>query len=224
MKSLFYKPIKLKTDPENILFWGCVHNGHRCERWETPLWKLRGHNSMEEHDNANISNWNAKANENTIGVLLGDTLFGGGGRDRFINFCNSLTFRHLHIMPGNHYSSWQQAFELADQNILQLGEKTVIFVPNYLEFIINGQSIVTSHFPVLSWNGQGGGSWMLYSHVHGKLENSEVGRLYSSQGKSLEVSVEKFKSPPTFGEIKEILDNRPMVSYDGHGAHTQNPF
>ena len=224
MKSLFYKPIKIKHPDEDILFWGCIHKNHKCERWDNPLWKQRGYNSVEEHDRKNIENWNSKASSYTIGVLLGDNLFGSGGKSAFDDLINSLTFKWLYAMPGNHYSGWWQAFESAEQNILQYGEKTVIFLPNYAEFIVNGQSVVCSHYPHISWNGQGGGSYMLYSHVHGNLDKSELGRLYVKTGRNMEVSVEKYPSPVNFKEIRGFMSNREVTSPDHHDKSTQNPF
>ena len=225
MKSLFYKPIKIKHPDNDILFWGCLHANHECRTWSEPLWKQRGYSSMQDHDDSNLRNWNSKATDNTIGVWLGDNRFGSGGAEAFLNLVDKFKFKWLYCMSGNHTAGWWQAFESADQNILQIGEKTIIFVPNYVEFIINNQSVVASHYPVLSWNGQGGGSFMLFSHVHANLDKSAVGRAYVESGaRCLETNVDKFKSPPNFKEVKDILFKREKVSFDHHNAEVNNPF
>lgn len=231
MKDLFYKPIRVSSKDENILFWGCLHHGHNPEKWDVPLWKRRGFNSVEEHDYTEIKNWNSRANDNTIGFLLGDTVFGKGAEERLENLFNQLVFKQLYVMPGNHFSGWKQHFEKCYENLKYIYSeenekivKSVEFVPNYLEAFINGQSVVMSHYPILSFNGQGSGSWHLFSHVHGSLDNSEIGKLYLKTMKVLETSVEKNPFPLTFREVRAALQNKEVKSPDHHGPHTQNPF
>lgn len=65
---------------------------------------------------------------------------------------------------------------------------------------------------------------MLYSHVHGNLEKSELGRMYVKTGRNMEVSVEKCPSPVNFKEIQVFMENREIASPDHHDKLTQNPF
>lgn len=225
MKEFYYKPLKFSGKLEDFLFWGCLHNGHRCENWEKPLWSWRGFSSVEEHDEENIKRWNEKATDETIGFLAGDTCFGKDAEKNLLFLLKSIKFSELYLLPGNHFAGWHQLFNSRSGNELLLDNKTVIFVPNYLELIIKGQPIVISHYPILSWNGQARGSWMLYSHVHGNLEKSEVGRMYvNSSAKSYEISVEKNKHPVSFADLSELFKEKPNVSFDHHGPDTQNPF
>lgn len=128
-------------------------------------------------------------------------------------------------MPGNHYAGWRQIFEHCQENIYKINDnKKVIFVPNYLEAFVNGHPVVMSHYPILSWNGQGKGSFMLYAHVHGSLQKSELGRLYQKTTKSLEVSVDVNKYPLDFSEVRAALENKKIKQVDHHGSETQNPF
>jgi len=106
MKDLFYKPIKVKEKDENILFWGCLHHGHNPEKWDVPLWKRRRFNSVEEHDYTEIKNWNSRANENTIGFLLGDTIFGKGSAERLEVLFKRLVFKQLFIMPPGYQDNF----------------------------------------------------------------------------------------------------------------------
>lgn len=222
--SLFYQPLRVKTPDANVLVWGCTHFGHECRNWDTPLWKQRGFNSLDDHDLSLVERWNAKANENTIGFLLGDLMFGQDAEKNLLHIFHRLSFKTLYVLPGNHTAGWKQLFTKSNGDLM-LGEKKVVFVPNYLEAFINGQAVVMSHYPILSWNGQGGGSFMLFSHVHGNLEKSEVGRQYLNSGaKCLEMSVEKWPDPADFGEIRKLLNKRESVSFDHHSTSTQNPF
>lgn len=219
MRNLFYKPIKVDAKNHEILFWGCMHYGHDPQ-WDVPIWKRRGFSSSSEHDEALINNWNSKATDKTIGFLLGDIMFGYGGEQKFKSLLSRLNFSQLFLMSGNHTAGWSQTFKEIDSNTLYIDNnhnKEAIFVPNYLEAIVNGQAIVMCHYPILSWNGAGKGSWMLFSHVHGSLINSELGRLYISKGgKALEVSVEASISPFTYGEIASIMRGKDDFKTDHH--------
>jgi calcineurin-like phosphoesterase family protein len=224
VKDLFYKPLKINEKEEDVLVWGCIHYGHD-PRWDTPLWKMRGYSSSLAHDQGIKAGWRKKATSRTIGFLLGDTIFGQNAEARLLNLFQELEFKTLYIMPGNHQAGWKQLFEQAEGGVLQINsEKTVIFTPNYLEAFIGGQSVVMSHYPILSWNGQGKQSFMLYSHVHSSLNKSELGRMYLAKGKNLEVSVENCPAPLNFREIKEIMRKKEAFSPDHHDNTTQNPF
>jgi calcineurin-like phosphoesterase family protein len=227
VRDLFYRPVKVDAKNHQILFWGCLHYGHD-PKWDIPIWKRRGFDSSAEHDEGIINNWNSKATDKTVGFLLGDIMFGFGGEEKFHKLMSRLNFSRVFVMSGNHVAGWHQAFQSVDSNTLYVDgkySKEVIFVPNYLEAMVNGQAIVCCHYPVLSWNGAGKGSWMLFSHVHGSLGNSELGRMYLNNGGSnLEVSVEMNKYPLTYGEIFHVMKNKSKFKTDHHTADTQNPF
>jgi calcineurin-like phosphoesterase family protein len=222
MKDFFYKPLKINKRNNEILFWGCLHYGHD-PKWQVPIWKSRGYESSQEHDLAIIQNWNSKASKETTGFILGDIVFGYDGEEKFKKLIKDLNFKQLFVMSGNHQSGWKQVFESCEKNILKIEEqdKEVIFVPNYLELIVNGQFIVTSHFPIISWNLAGKDSWMLFSHVHGSLSKSELGNMYlNNGGKVLEVSVESSRFPFTYGEIFNFMKNKSKFKTDHHESET----
>lgn len=221
IKSLFYKPVRVDAKNHEVLFWGCLHYGHD-PKWEEPIWARRGFTSSAEHDEAIINNWNSKATDKTVGFLLGDTMFGFGGEEKFKKLLSRLNFKRLYIMSGNHTAGWSQTFNSIEGNVLSVdADKEVVFVPNYLEAYVNGQPIVMCHYPVLSWNGAGKDAWMLFSHVHGSLINSEVGRLYLAKGgKTLEVSVEVNTFPLTYGQVHTIMKNKDIFKTDHHAEVT----
>jgi calcineurin-like phosphoesterase family protein len=224
MKSLFYSPVKETAKNHQVLFWGCLHYKHNPS-WENPIWKMRGFNSSEEHDLAIVQNWNNKASHETIGFLLGDVVFGRNATNDLLFLAENLQYSRIYIMPGNHQAGWKQLFESVDQNVYRASHGgELIFVPNYLEAYVNGQPIVMSHYPILSWNGQGKGSWMLFSHVHGSLSRSEVGHLYILKGYNREVSVEKAPSPLSYGEIHAEMRQKEWFSPDRHDASGNTPF
>lgn len=224
MKSFFYRPIVETAKNHQILFWGCLHYRHN-PKWENPIWKIRGFDSSEQHDLAIVQNWNNKATNETIGFLLGDVVFGRNATNDLMFLAENLQYSKIYIMPGNHQAGWKQLFESVEQNVYKASHGgELIFVPNYLEAYVNGQPIVMSHYPILSWNGQGKGSWMLFSHVHGSLSRSEVGHLYILKGYNREVSVEKAPSPLSYGEIHAEMRQKKWFSPDHHDSKGDTPF
>jgi calcineurin-like phosphoesterase family protein len=216
MKSLFYQPIKFNSKDNNIVFWSDTHFNHRCEHWQVPLWRSRGFSSIEEHNNELIFRWNSKSDYNTVFFHLGDFIFGQDSISNFKSFVNRANFKELYIMPGNHNSGWKQVFESQHQNVWHISsEKRVIFIPNYLEIVVDDQFIVLSHYPILSFNGQNKKGFCLYGHVHGNLIKNEIGKLYS-KANTLEVTFEGSPFPVNFDEVKSIMKHKQGVSFDHH--------
>lgn len=224
MKRFLYAAEKLNGREQDFLFWGCFHLHHNPS-WDVPLWKMRGFEDVNQHDSVLVERWNSKATSDTIGFLLGDNVFGQNADVEFRQLVAKLKFKTLYVMAGNHTAGWKKLLDSIESNIL-IAEHggTVIFVPNYLDAIINGKSIVMSHYPILSWNGQGGSSWMLFSHVHGSLEQSELGRMYLAKGLNREISVEKCPFPITFGELRTEMRAKEYFTPDHHSKETQNQF
>lgn len=221
--ELLFKPIKINTS--NVLWQGCWHLAHDPVHWDVPIWKTRGYNSAEEHFHGLINNWNSVANDETIGFSLGDSAFGNKAFDNLKFFLESIKFKTIYLMSGNHSASWTQILDGLDSNIWRIADdKHVILVPNYLETFVCGQPIVNSHYPILGQNGAARGSWMLHAHVHGNLGKSEIGKLYQSRGKNKEVSVEVAPIPLSFKDLQEYFKDRENFAPDHHTASTQNPF
>lgn len=225
MKFLFYKPLKLTAAEDQICFWSDTHFGHKCISWSIPIWQVRGFSSLEEHDVGLIERWNAVSDCNSTFFHLGDFIFGFDTVERFKSLIHRLNFAVLYIMPGNHNSGWKQNFEEQSKTVWHINEnKKVVFVPNYLEIIANGQPIVLSHYPLVSFNGQAKGSWMLHGHCHSNLYKSEIGPLlYKAKIKDL--GVENCPSPITLEELREEFGKYSSnITYDHHTEETRNPF
>jgi len=227
IENYFWEPLKFSHT--QVGFWSDLHLGHRCEYWETPLWKTRGFNSVEEHDQILIDRWNSSFSQFSTVFHLGDILFGKNGQERLYQILSKLYFRELYIMSGNHSAGYKQLLSLSDQS--QDGirysffeNKIVYFVPNYLEMIICGQSIVCSHYPLASWNGQAKGSWMIHGHCHGNLYKSELGKILYSNCKIKDVGVENSPFPSSFSSLQREMKQKNNFTFDYHDSSTQNPF
>ncbi len=216
MKSLFYQPVRVLAKDHKICFWSDTHFNHKCEHWSTPLWKARGFDSIEQHNEALIDRWNLKSDSDTTFFHLGDFIFGYDSIQNFKDIIKRLNFDTLYIMPGNHCSGWKQVFEEQKGNVWYVNNnKKVVFVPNYLEACVNGQMIIMSHYPILSFNYQSKQGICLYGHVHGNLIKNEIGLLYS-KARTLEITVETAPYPLTYGEIKNYFKSKDAVSFDHH--------
>jgi calcineurin-like phosphoesterase family protein len=226
LKQSLFSPLKFRGTDDQFLFWACSHFNHN-PNWDVPIYKQRGYNSADECRDGLILNWNKKSDHNTIGFLLGDIMFGMGGADTFIKLLDRLNFKELYICSGNHCAGFNAAIDLTDEHGRYYfnSEKFVQFLPNYFEAFVNGQAIVMSHYPILSFNGQAKSAFHIFGHVHGNLIKSEIGKMYLNSGvRAYEVSVENNPSPISFGELRKIMRDKSGASFDHHSAESANPF
>ena len=225
LSNYFWEPIKIEHT--NVWFWSDMHLGHKCEHWETPLWKNRGFNSVEEHDDTLIKRWNGKLNQESEIFHLGDIMFGSNGEERLEEVLNRLTFKTLYLFSGNHSAGYKQLLSKSTEENgvrhLDFNNKRVYFVPNYLEMIVCGQSIVASHYPLASWNGQAKGSFMIHGHCHQNLYRSEIGStLYKC--KIVDVGVENSPTPLSYTQLRSKFKGAENKTFDHHTKDTLNPF
>lgn len=215
------------NEVSRVFFFSDFHHSHDPE-WDVPLWKLRGFNSIEEHDRVLMENWNKKVSENDIVFYLGDLIVGAGkeGYNTFVNTLLKLEFNTLYVMPGNHYSGFKQLFDgnfahdSIDQflriKILSELRESIYFIPNYYEISVNGQSIVLCHYPILSWNKMSQGAWHLHGHCHGNLHKTKWIENNYYKGKVLDIGPECNNEPISFNELKQIFKSRIELKVDHH--------
>jgi calcineurin-like phosphoesterase family protein len=217
----FLKKLRIKgQNPKNVFAWGCLHLCHD-PNWDVPLWKMRGFDSAIDSYNKLMENACSVLNEDSTLFLLGDTAFSGEAEQRMSFFLEKIPFKECYIMPGNHtagFSQLSEANNLAPVENFKGQDKAIYFIPNYFEVLMldMGKLFVLSHYPILSWNEMSRGSIMLFSHVHGNLEKSELGKKYVEEMKCFEVSVEKTAFPVSFYDINKKLSERISVKVDHH--------
>lgn len=225
LSNYFWEPIKFNHT--NIWFWSDLHIGHKCESWENPLWKNRGFESVEEHDQTLIDRWNKNIKEDSTVFHLGDIMFGYNGQQRLTSLLQTLNFNKLFLFGGNHHAGFKQLLEQSDElngvSYLTFGHKQVYFVPNYLEIMVCGQPIVLSHYAIASWNGQSKNSFMLHGHSHGSLYKNDLGKILY-QAKILDVGVENCPEPISFSGVRSAFKAKENLTFDHHTSETNNPF
>jgi calcineurin-like phosphoesterase family protein len=119
--------------------------------------------STEKMDAAIIQSINnVVAHKDTL-ILLGDFCL-SSEYEIVKKYRDRINCQNIFLILGNHDNR-----EVCEKIFPQCFE-------NYL-FKIDGKIIFTSHYPTRSWNKAYNGSWMLYGHVHGKLNNEDNGLL-----------------------------------------------
>lgn len=216
----FWKPLSIKENVHNVWVWSDLHLGHNRDF----LYKPRDFSSVEDHDRGIREAWNSVCDSDSIMFLLGDSIFGQSGEERLIKFLNSVNFKTLYLMAGNHAAGYKQLLAKSDSQFeLNLGHKKIVFLPNYIEFYLEKQPFVLSHYPILSFNGQGKGVICLHGHCHGKLyENNWAKEIYN--GKVMDVGVENCPKPVNMLDISRKFSKIESITYDHHNSKTQNPF
>lgn len=229
INNYFWKPLKINEPAETTWVWSDPHLGHKSEHWAVPLWKDRGFNSCEDHDRILIDErWNGKVSNNDSAFLLGDTMFGINGEERILNTLRRMNFKSLYLMGGNHHAGFKNLIQKAEIKDgvfqLDLGHKTVYFLPNYFEVIVGRKPFVLSHYALFTWNGQAKGSILVFGHSHSNLRRSEMGARFLSEVKAEEVCVESHPAPINFQYLIDKFKSRGNVTYDHHDSNTLNPF
>lgn len=215
------KQFKFKGDESKFFYISDLHHGHN----KSFLYGgKRGYNSIQEHDKDIVRRWNEVCDNTSIVFNLGDVQFDDGKGEKFLNLHRQLNFAEVYILTGNHCSGMRTVYieEMKQQfpnsvidgrlnyevypliKILD-GYKKIVFLPTYVETIINNNFIVLCHYPLYSFHNQGKLGTQLSGHVHG---NCALTHPNTGKGMRLDVSYENFKHPISLKEVKRILSNR----------------
>ena len=139
----------------------------------------------------------------TVGVddtlyILGDFCFRG---KKPIEYLSRIMCQDVHICLGNHDKRNDYKDDLQGFSSVQ----------EVKEIIYCNQRIYLSHYPHRSWPASHKGSWMLFGHVHSKLDSEDK----RSNRKTLDVGVDNavnynkpFGQPFSFKEIQHIFKDR----------------
>jgi calcineurin-like phosphoesterase family protein len=136
----------------DIFFTADTHFGHKnilrhCNR---PF------ESIEEHDEALIVQWNALVKPNDWVFHLGDIAF-RGQKERTTQTLRRLNGK-IHLIIGNH-----------DKDVLKHSSSRFVWTKDVYFLKLDGKQIFLSHYPHRSWPSSARGSWHLFGHCHGNL-------------------------------------------------------
>lgn len=136
-----------------------IHFGHKNILKFCP--KTRPYSSIDEMDEAIITEWNKIVSPNDLAYILGDISYREPSHTAKI-------FARLNgdkiLIAGNH-----------DEKALkhQVFRDCFKEIHNYLEISVNKHKVVLFHYPIAEWNGMHRGSVHLYGHLHGGLSGLE---------------------------------------------------
>lgn len=159
----------------------------------------RGHCSgVESMNREMLDKHNAVVRPQDVVYMLGDVAF--CQPDEFHQVMSRLN-GEKHLVYGNH-----------DKKIRLDATLQAHFasVQDYLELSVDGQKIVMSHYPMLSWNRMGGGAWMLHGHCHANMR-------YPFRGRICDVGVDAWAmAPVSMRQLRAKLDPIVVEFLDHH--------
>jgi calcineurin-like phosphoesterase family protein len=170
-----------------MFFTADLHLGHK----NIIKYCNRPFDNVDDMDRVIIDNINRVVGQRDQLFILGDFAFRGKQPDEYRSLIKA---RVVHIILGNHDKRGRFGSFSSVENVREISHF--------------GQKVFLSHYPHRSWPSRQHGSWMLYGHVHGQLEQAD--RL--SNCKTLDVCVDNcavfgkpFGEPFGLAEIGEIL-------------------
>lgn len=120
-----------------IYFTSDLHFGHNKEF----IYKPRGFNSIEDHDNIIIKNWNNIINQNDDVYILGDLMLG----DKEYGFsCLKQLKGRIHIVIGNHDTTNKiDLYATKLENVVEI-KSIIILKYNKYKFYLSHYPTITS--------------------------------------------------------------------------------
>lgn len=226
------------NNKQNVFFCTDPHFGHAGIVKGTSKWtdtsRCRPFDTLEDHDEMLVNNINQTVGEDDVLFCLGDWSFGsyknGDNVNNVIKFRERLNCKNIHLITGNH-----------DQEIIKTPRLQELFssVNQVLEIVVTEQPtiqnqkpikqlIFLSHYAHRVWDKSHAGSWMLYGHSHGTLDEftpltanpSWIGdQYYIKNYRTMDVGFDchpEFR-PYSYQEIKDIMVSRAVeLEIDHH--------
>ena len=159
----------MKLQSNNIWFTSDTHYGHknivsgvtswRTEDGEIPYDAVRNFPDIETMDDLMVDNINNNVEENDYLIHLGDWSF--GGIERVTEFRERINCKNIVLMLGNHDHHIQREKHL---------QKLFTHVTHYEELTVtkkhDSHKFILCHYPIISWNNQRNGAYMIHGHQH----------------------------------------------------------
>jgi len=218
------KPQNFNSRDSKLLFYSDPHLNHVPKSW-IPLYKTRGFNSIEEHDEWFYAQWGKHVDENTVIFCLGDIVFNDADSKRFNRFSQLFAKKHF-VLNGNHLSGMKQAYYGSMQadfpdntEVYPHNYNNVTFVGDTFHTFIDGVSVYMQHYPQYVWPEMGDGGFCLCGHCHGNAK--ELNPADVTHGRILDAGLDNaisYNQTPffTWPEIKQIMGQKPIVKHDHH--------
>ena len=163
----------------------------------------RPFHSVEEMNEALITNWNRVVPCDGVVFHLGDFAF--GGPDEWNSILDRLN-GEIHLILGNHDMRMART-EVMDR----FSEVTLQKIIS-----VDGRKILLDHYPFLCYSGEDRGEWQLFGHVHSGEHNdngADIPRLRHLFRTQYDVGVDNNRfTPLSYGELETIILDSPSPS------------
>jgi calcineurin-like phosphoesterase family protein len=189
----------------SIYFISDTHFGHRnvLRHDDRPF------SSIKEHDQALVENWNSIVKPSDLVYHLGDVFMGcsPGYAKEILDSLNG----QLYLIEGNHDHRYIKKQEIRERFIWTKGIHTLDIKKD--KKVVH--QIVLCHYALRTWHKKHWGSYHLYGHSHGNLEEGDylsfdVGvNLHNYHPISLEYVVDRLegkKEQIQKGENKNVVE------------------
>lgn len=205
----------------NIWFTSDTHFHHKNIVRGTSSWQLneseigaqqlRDFDTLEEHDEALIQNFNSLVKPNDTLYHLGDWSF--GGHEQIKIFRDRLQCKNIHLLFGNHDQHIEPINSPYRELFASVGYyKELSFKVDQKWDQFRKVKICMCHYAMRIWNHSHHGSIMLYGHSHGSLLDNGT--------RSMDVGVDTNNLYPYhLDEILELL-KRGVEVVDHHNQNT----
>lgn len=221
--------MRIKINTENLWFTSDTHYHHtnicrgitnwRDKNGEIPLAFVRDFENLEEMNKSIVDGINNSVAEDDFLVHLGDWSF--GGFDKIEEFRSLINCKNVILVLGNH----DHHIENNRKDIRKIFKNVSHYVEIDYAWLDFSKKIVACHYPIVSWNNMGQGSFMLHGHQHLK-DNIRFGN-----GKRMDVGLcgsPEFR-PYHISEINSLLSDRkleewPPSHHNEEVADSLNPY
>ncbi len=209
--------IKISANKNEVHLTSDLHINHKNIIKGLSNWSNGGQrdfNSVDEMNETIIDNINSQVMENHHLFILGDLMF---GEKDYNTLFKQINCRNIYVLRGNHCNPTKLIESCIDSDVVYLGWRENV--------TINNKLYVLSHEPILSWDGMGKESTLLYGHCHASLYNNPLLDFYTGT-RTLDVGVDNAYRlfgqyrPFSLEEVTEILDKRPILFIDHHNKNT----
>lgn len=173
---------------EKCVFTSDLHFSHK----KFVTLKFRPHfNTVDEMNETIVGNWNEVVNKRDRVYLLGDVAL--GRPEAAAKLLKRLNGR-IYLIRGNHD-------DVAEHKLVA---PRFEWIKDLHYFQVEKQKIMLCHYAMRSWRAMHHGSWMLFGHSHGHLDDVPTLR-------TMDVGVDcNAFFPLTFEMIKKKIGNRPL--------------
>ena len=158
--------------------------------------RLRGYESVEEHDEAIIKLWNSQVQPGDHVYHQGDFALCPGSKIK--DYTRRLN-GNIYLVRGNHDSFGTSAS----------ASRGFSWIKDYHELQMGTYRFILFHYPILSWHWARSGTIMVHGHCHNALTHTEEKR-----GKTIDVCFRTDFGLYSAEELVNIMSTRPTVSED----------